>query len=207
MFVEINTFVIAGTANRQLINLYQVAEMKTPLHDFEANVVTPPQTWISGGFTPGSAHFSAPLPFGPENQVLHSSAKDQKIPCVKIRTDDSSNELERSPSMIHSKVTFYMVLILTGLIVFSSSENNQAANPQVDPSQVILRAIETPDGSQLEIRIGHLVCKTDQLTVQRKEGPEFTVQPVGNKVHVISDRQRIAAQHVEYPLAWLTGAR
>ncbi|MCA9019779.1 MAG: hypothetical protein KDA74_06540 [Planctomycetaceae bacterium] len=109
--------------------------------------------------------------------------------------------------MFHSKVTFYMVLILTGLIVFSSSENNQAAKPQVDPSQVILRAIETPDGPQLEIRIGHLVCKTDQLTFQRKEGREFSVQPVGNKVHVISDRQRIAAQQMEYSLPWLTGAR
>lgn len=109
--------------------------------------------------------------------------------------------------MFHSKVTFSMVLILAGLIVFSSSENNQAAKPQVDPTQVILRSIQTAEGPQLEIRIGHLVCKIDQLTVQRKEGPEFTVQPVGNKVHVISDRQRIAAQHVEYPLAWLTGAR
>ncbi|HAH48327.1 hypothetical protein [uncultured Gimesia sp.] len=81
------------------------------------------------------------------------------------------------------------------------------ANPQVDPSQVILRSIQTADGPQLEIRIGHLVCKTKQLTVQRKQGPVFTVQPVGNKVQVKSDRQSISSQHVEYALPWLTGER
>ncbi|HAW28088.1 MAG TPA: hypothetical protein DCY03_08215 [Planctomycetaceae bacterium] len=109
--------------------------------------------------------------------------------------------------MFHSKVTFSMVLILAGLIVFSSSENNQAAKPQVDPTQVILRSIQTAEGPQLEIRIGHLVCKTDQLTYQRKQGPEFTVQPVSGKVQVKSERQCISSEQVKFSLPWLTGER
>lgn len=109
--------------------------------------------------------------------------------------------------MFHSKVTFYLILILAGLIVFSSSGNNQAANPQVDPTQVILRSIQTTEGPQLEIRIGHLVCKTDQLTYQRKEGPEFTVQPVGRKVQIKGGQYSSTAQQVEYSLPWLAGAR
>ena len=109
--------------------------------------------------------------------------------------------------MFPSKATMYLVLIAAGLIVFSSLENNQAANPEVDPSQVILRSIQTAEGPQLEIRIGHLVCKTKQLTVQRKGGLEHTVQPVGGKVQIKSDRQSISSQHVEYALPWLTGER
>ncbi|QDT92957.1 hypothetical protein [Gimesia algae] len=109
--------------------------------------------------------------------------------------------------MFHSKVTFYLVLILAGLIVFSSSENNQAANPKVDPTQVILRSIQPAEGPQLEIRIGHLVCKTKELNFQRKEGPEYNVQPVGGKVQVKSDKQRIVSQQMEYSLPWLTGER
>ncbi|WP_417388980.1 hypothetical protein [Gimesia sp.] len=109
--------------------------------------------------------------------------------------------------MFPSKATLNLVLIAAGLIVVSSSENNQAANPQVDPSQVILRSIQTADGPQLEIRIGHLVCKTKQLTYQRKQGPVFTVEPVGNKVQVKGGQFRISSQHVEYPLRWLTGER
>ena len=109
--------------------------------------------------------------------------------------------------MFHSKVTFSMVLILAGLIVFSSSENNQAAKPQVDPTQVILRSIQTAEGPQLEIRIGHLVCKIDQLTYQRKQGAEFTVQPVSGKVQVKSERQCISSEQVKFSLPWLTGER
>ena len=109
--------------------------------------------------------------------------------------------------MFPPKATLNLVLVAAGLIVFSSSENNQAANPQVDPSQVVLRSIQTADGPQLEIRIGHLVCKTKQLTVQRKGGLEHTVQPVGGKVQIKSDRQSISSQHVEYALPWLTGER
>ncbi|EDL60198.1 hypothetical protein [Gimesia maris] len=109
--------------------------------------------------------------------------------------------------MFHSKETFYLVLILAGLILFSSSENNQAAKPQVDPTQVILRSIQTADGPQLEIRIGHLVCKTDQLTFQREEGPESTVQPVSGKVQVKSERQCITSEQVKFSLPWLTGER
>ena len=89
--------------------------------------------------------------------------------------------------MFPPKAMLNLVLIAAGLIVFSSSENNEAANPEVDPSQVILRSIQTADGPQLEIRIGHLVCKTKQLSYQRKQGPVFTVQPVGNKVQIKSD--------------------
>jgi len=83
---------IGDTANRQLVNIDHVAEVDAPLSELEAKVVTLPQTWISGGFTSDSAHFSAPLQFGAKNWVLRIYAKDQKIACVKICTDDSVNE-------------------------------------------------------------------------------------------------------------------
>lgn len=77
---------------------------------------------------------------------------------------------------------FSLVLCLSLINTFSTSAKFQA--PQLPKEVATISVVQTPDGPQLKIQAGDLVCTTKELKAQRKKEEPWTVKPVGGQVEM-----------------------
>ncbi|HBL45852.1 hypothetical protein [uncultured Gimesia sp.] len=48
----------------------------------------------------------------------------------------------------------------------------------------MLSVVQTPEGPQLKIKVGDLVCTTPQLTARRDNEEPWTITPVGGQIEM-----------------------
>ncbi|HAW29365.1 MAG TPA: hypothetical protein DCY03_14790 [Planctomycetaceae bacterium] len=84
--------------------------------------------------------------------------------------------------MRYSKTLAWLCICVLGISLLSTSQGNQS--PQLPKEIATLSVIQTPEGPQLKIKVGDLVCTTSQLTVSRKQEEPWTVKPVGGQVEM-----------------------
>lgn len=97
-----------------------------------------------------------------------------------------------------SKIVTWLCICGFYISMLSTSEGNQ--QPKVQNEMARLRAVQTPDGPQLEIKVGDLVCTTSQITVSRKQQKPWTLKPVNGKVEMRRGRSFATAEVVEVAL-------
>ena len=77
---------------------------------------------------------------------------------------------------------FSLGISLLLICTFSTSAKFQA--PQLPKEVATISVVQTPDGPQLKIQAGDLVCTTKELKAQRIKEEPWTVKPVGGQVEM-----------------------
>ena len=80
------------------------------------------------------------------------------------------------------KTILWLLIAVFSIFTFSTSQENQAADPEQD--MMTFRAIKTITGPEIEMKVGKVVCTAPYFTIKRKQQPDWSVTPANGKVQM-----------------------